>query len=84
MRREAYENYTKFCTRGKRDLGYDIQDGEKTVEEHGWMVAGPGDTPKCLDITEDFKFGKDDLKISLCLLVLVGHFPHGSHMYILG
>lgn len=30
---QAYENYTKFCTRGKRDLGYDIQDGEKTVEE---------------------------------------------------
>ena len=30
---KAYENYTKFCTRGKRDLGYDIQDGEKTVEE---------------------------------------------------
>ena len=30
---EAYENYTKFCTRGKRDLGYDITDGEKTVEE---------------------------------------------------
>lgn len=30
---QAYESYTKFCTRGKRDLGYDIQDGEKTVEE---------------------------------------------------
>lgn len=30
---EAYVNYTRFCTRGKRDLGYDIKDGEKTVEE---------------------------------------------------
>ncbi|CAJ1446021.1 unnamed protein product, partial [Effrenium voratum] len=30
---EAYDNYTKFCVRGKRDFGYDIQDGAKTVEE---------------------------------------------------
>jgi len=36
---KAYENYTKFCTRGKRDLGYDIQDGEKTVEELTATIA---------------------------------------------
>jgi len=36
---KAYENYTKFCTRGKRDLGYDIQDGEKTVEELTAAIA---------------------------------------------
>ena len=29
---QAYDNYTKFCVRGKRDFGYDIQDGAKTVE----------------------------------------------------
>ncbi|CAE7541836.1 unnamed protein product, partial [Symbiodinium sp. KB8] len=36
---QAYDNYTKFCTRGKRDLGYDIQDGEKTVEELTAAIA---------------------------------------------
>lgn len=36
---QAYVNYTRFCTRGKRDLGYDIKDGEKTVEETAMMMA---------------------------------------------
>jgi len=29
----AYENYTKFCVKSKRDLGYEITDGETNVEE---------------------------------------------------
>jgi len=30
---KAYENYTKFCVKAKRDLGYEITDGESNVEE---------------------------------------------------
>ena len=35
----AHANYTKFCSHGQRDLGYDIKDGEKTVEELTARIA---------------------------------------------
>lgn len=35
----AYANYSKFCSHGQRDLGYDIKDGEKTVEQLTATIA---------------------------------------------
>ena len=46
---QAYDNYTKFCTRGKRDLGYDIQDGEKTVEDGSFRHLVRRDVPLLQD-----------------------------------
>lgn len=35
----AHANYTQFCGHGQRDLGYDIQDGEKNVEQLSATIA---------------------------------------------
>lgn len=35
----AFANYSKFCSHGQRDLGYDIKDGEKTVEQLTATIA---------------------------------------------
>eukprot|EP00931_Biecheleriopsis_adriatica_P032598 TRINITY_DN19010_c1_g1_i2.p1 TRINITY_DN19010_c1_g1~~TRINITY_DN19010_c1_g1_i2.p1 ORF type:complete len:508 (-),score=179.79 TRINITY_DN19010_c1_g1_i2:549-2072(-) len=34
----TYQNYTDFCVKSKRDLGFDIQDGEKAVEEFSAVI----------------------------------------------
>ena len=35
----AYANYSKFCSHGQRDLGYNIQDQEKGVEQLTATIA---------------------------------------------
>ena len=35
----AHANYTQFCGHGQRDLGYDIQDAEKNVEQLSATIA---------------------------------------------
>ena len=71
---EVYENYTNFCTRGKRDLGYEIQDGEKTVEEPLWtseMLAS------CQMVEASWKPRVADQALHLAKVLIRGYSKYG-------
>lgn len=66
----AYENYTKFCVKQKRDVGYEIQDGESSVEEVSATIEkatadAEGAAKRMMDLQNSIAKDQADLKAAL-------------------
>mmetsp|Transcript_32318 Transcript_32318/g.58656 ORF Transcript_32318/g.58656 Transcript_32318/m.58656 type:complete len:651 (-) Transcript_32318:85-2037(-) len=66
----AHENYTKFCVKSKRDVGYEIKDGESAVEEVSATIEkatsdAEGASKRMMELQTSIAKDEADLKAAL-------------------